>query len=298
MDIASMRKLFDESLNQGKNHPVAYRPVFARIAGSITAGVMLSQALYWTFRTGPDGWFYKKADEWELETALSRHEQQGARRFLRDRGLIEEKLKGVPPTLHFRVHLPAVLRGIELANKGQIGSRKQPTIRQRNIDKAEIQFSTGQQFNFAKKRKSYIEAEITQENTAENTNSTPEGAALKSWLSLKEHVLKDRLDPDEWKLWVRPAYLLKLMAGSTLLIALPPNQRIMEAARERLPLLRELAGYQGYHLTLTRYPDGYERERLKNEYPDFYAAMFGNRSGASRSEDDPRARVEQSSNDP
>jgi hypothetical protein len=282
MDIESMHKQYEKLLKEGNCYPVAYRPVLARLGGSVNAGVMLSQALYWTFRTGPDGWFYKKADDWELETGLSRHEQTGARRLLRENGLIEEKVKRAPPIVHFRVNLPKVLQGIKLATESRIASsRTKPFISQQILEKAEIQVDAPEQFNLPKKRKSYKGTEITtNENTAEITNSTPEVAALKTWLTLKEQTLKSHIDQKEWKLWARPAYLVKLLGGSTLLIALPPNGRIIEAATARLPLLRELARDNGYGLNLTRYPDEYERERLGKEHPGFYAAMFGNKSSA------------------
>jgi hypothetical protein len=112
MDIESMHRQYEKLLKEGNCYPVAYRPALARLAGSVNDGVMLSQALYWTFRTGPDGWFYKKPDDWELETGLSRHEQTGARRLLREKGLIEEKVRRAPPVVHFRVNLPKVLQGI------------------------------------------------------------------------------------------------------------------------------------------------------------------------------------------
>jgi hypothetical protein len=75
-----------------------------RIAGSVNAALMLSQALYWTPRTkDPDGWFYKSHVDWEAETGLTRREQDTARKELRGKGLVEERLKGVPATLYYRV---------------------------------------------------------------------------------------------------------------------------------------------------------------------------------------------------
>ena len=68
--------------------PVSFHPVLAKISGSVTAGLMLSQAVYWARvleRTKPeaDGWFYKTQAEWTEEICLSRWEQDGARRSLR-----------------------------------------------------------------------------------------------------------------------------------------------------------------------------------------------------------------------
>jgi len=85
--------------------PVAYHRAFAEIAGKASAGLMLSQAWYWTPRTdNEDGWFYKTRAEWTEETGMTRTEQETARRRLVDLGLMEEALKGMPGKMHFRVN--------------------------------------------------------------------------------------------------------------------------------------------------------------------------------------------------
>jgi hypothetical protein len=92
------------------DRPIAYHPVIAKAVKSVTAGVFLSQFLYWTPRTkDPDGWIYKtQADIYE-ETALTRREQETARRILMDKGVLEEKKKGVPCRLYFRVNMAALV---------------------------------------------------------------------------------------------------------------------------------------------------------------------------------------------
>lgn len=89
--------------------PIAYMPAYARLANSVTAGVFLSQAMYWTPRgSAPYGWFYKTAEEWTAETALSYKEQATARKKLREIGVLEEKRMGVPARLWYRVDLERV----------------------------------------------------------------------------------------------------------------------------------------------------------------------------------------------
>lgn len=84
--------------------PIAFHRCLVPIAGSVNGALMLSQALFWTPRTkDPDGWFYKSQKDWEDETALSRSEQEIARKLLRATGFWEERLRGVPATLYFRV---------------------------------------------------------------------------------------------------------------------------------------------------------------------------------------------------
>ena len=84
---------------------ISYHRCFAAISGSVTAGVLLSQCIFWANRTrDPDGWFYKTQDEWFEETYLSRKEQESARARLRRIGVLEEKRQGVPCQLFYRIN--------------------------------------------------------------------------------------------------------------------------------------------------------------------------------------------------
>jgi hypothetical protein len=86
--------------------PIAYHVVFAEVSGGVTSGVFLSQLFYWADRgKDPDGWIYKTQDEWQEETGLSRREQETARKRLKRRGILEEKLAGMPARLHYRINL-------------------------------------------------------------------------------------------------------------------------------------------------------------------------------------------------
>jgi len=87
------------------------------LTGSVTAAVLLSQAVYWSRRTGAgqDGWFWKTVDEWEEETGLSRYEQETARKIL---GRItpqfwEEAKRGIPRRLWFRLDLEQLEQCLE-----------------------------------------------------------------------------------------------------------------------------------------------------------------------------------------
>jgi hypothetical protein len=87
------------------DRPVAYHPDVARICGGVKAGVFLSQLLYWSDRgKRNDGYIWKTQEEWEQETALTRREQETARRELKQRGLIDEKLQGVPAKLYYKIN--------------------------------------------------------------------------------------------------------------------------------------------------------------------------------------------------
>ncbi|MFO0099636.1 MAG: hypothetical protein ACK52E_16450 [Aphanizomenon sp.] len=86
------------------SRPVAFHRIFASIGGGATEGLFLSQAYYWSQHTkDPEGWFYKTSDEWNEETALTRREQETARKSLRELGILREKRKGHPAKLFYQV---------------------------------------------------------------------------------------------------------------------------------------------------------------------------------------------------
>ncbi len=101
------------------SRPVAFHAILAKICGSATAGLMLSQAIYWSERTTePEGWFFKSQAEWEDEICLTRYEQETARKILRQKGFLEDVRRGNPARLFYRVNQDAVARAVaEYAEK-------------------------------------------------------------------------------------------------------------------------------------------------------------------------------------
>lgn len=96
MNIEEMMELLDR--------PIAFHRIFVTWTGSVKAALMLSQLFYWSKRTSnKDGWIYKTSRDWTEETGLTRREQEKARRILRNKNLIEEKIYGIPAMLHFRI---------------------------------------------------------------------------------------------------------------------------------------------------------------------------------------------------
>jgi len=103
------------------DRPIAYHAMLAKAVGSANAGIFLSQFLYWTPRAhDKQGWVYKTQDDIYEETALTRYEQESARKKLRlagmaspnispddktvpaeDKGVLLEKRAGVPSRLYF-----------------------------------------------------------------------------------------------------------------------------------------------------------------------------------------------------
>lgn len=96
--------------------PIHFHKVYADIAGGPVAGLFLSHAVH-ASRTSDegDGWFTKTRQEWQAETAISRREQEAARRRLVKAGILEEKLDGIPARLHFRIDEAAITAALHAA---------------------------------------------------------------------------------------------------------------------------------------------------------------------------------------
>ena len=147
--------------------PIAYRADFAKISGSVTAGVMLSQAYYWHDKSTKhdDGWFEKTGAEWHDETGLTDKQQQTARFILAKKGFMESERKGDRGRMCSRVNhanVYAALVALYSADRqnrdsGQIG--KMDKLHRQNG-----QSKIGKKANLSYNR-------LPTENTAENTAS-------------------------------------------------------------------------------------------------------------------------------
>lgn len=91
---------------------IAFRREYSAICDDdIKCGLFLSQADYWTnisIKMGRSGWFWKKHEDWYQEIGLSRSELEMVRKKLVDRGLLQEKRKGTPPVMNYRVDQAAL----------------------------------------------------------------------------------------------------------------------------------------------------------------------------------------------
>lgn len=157
------------------DRPIAFHRCYVTLSGSVNAGLLLSQAVYWSLRTtDPDGWFYKTREEWEAETGLTRTEQETARRLLRQIDVLEEKNAGLPKKLYFRINaaqLEELLLNLVKSTEGRIPASKRagkpPTSRR----------ASNQQVGVFPSVIPEITAEITQKNTTERPDGilpTPE----------------------------------------------------------------------------------------------------------------------------
>lgn len=94
-----------ELLLQVFDAPVSFHRCLIPLTGSVTAALLLSQALTTTLELAPeqDGWFLMSREAWTAHTGLSRWELETARRVLRAAGFLEERRAGLPARLYYRV---------------------------------------------------------------------------------------------------------------------------------------------------------------------------------------------------
>ncbi|PLS87436.1 MAG: hypothetical protein CYG60_01895 [Actinobacteria bacterium] len=97
----------------------------------LAAGVYVRQLVFWDGKgQDPDGWIYKKEDEMEAETGLRRRAQREARKILTACQVLEEKRKGVPCRLFYRVNLENLAEVLEAPgstlNQWKRGTKKDP----------------------------------------------------------------------------------------------------------------------------------------------------------------------------
>ena len=97
----------------GNENAVVVRPAFVKFTGSLEAGMLLSQLLYWRPRTGrSDDWFYKSDKELQEELCLSRRAVRNAKVVLRKLEIITTRTRranGAPVT-HYNINLDVLGR--------------------------------------------------------------------------------------------------------------------------------------------------------------------------------------------
>lgn len=127
------------------DRPVAYHPMLAKKLGGVESAVFASQLLYWTGKGKlPGGWIFKTQAEFEEETGLTRRNQETARRKLKEIGALEEDLRGVPATMHYRLNLDIMAeilsdtRQSSMAEPAKLDCTDQPNLIGRTSQTPEI----------------------------------------------------------------------------------------------------------------------------------------------------------------
>lgn len=97
-----------ELLENFQEKPVAYHRIYAKITGGITAGILLSQILYWDLIMKHKE-FFKTDKEFCDELSMGLYELKGAKKKLLDLDLITTNRKGVPAKTYYKVNLDQLI---------------------------------------------------------------------------------------------------------------------------------------------------------------------------------------------
>lgn len=82
---------------------IAYRPNLARLFGGVVAEIFFEQIFYWQDKASPVLGVYKTQEELEIETGLSRKEQETARKLLREKGVLIETHKRLEHRMYYKI---------------------------------------------------------------------------------------------------------------------------------------------------------------------------------------------------
>ena len=94
-------------LNQ---RPIAYYPVYVTVTGSLTAGVLLSQVMYW-YSVAKDE-FYKTDAEIMDETKLTAGELRTAKARLKQLNFVHIRVAGIPAKTYYDINIENLIGAI------------------------------------------------------------------------------------------------------------------------------------------------------------------------------------------
>jgi hypothetical protein len=90
-----------------RRNPVAYYPELAEAVGGVFPALLLQQIAHWQGYSD-DGWAFRSQEQLQNELAISPESQLKARNKLKELGILEEKIEGMPRRLYYRVDLDKV----------------------------------------------------------------------------------------------------------------------------------------------------------------------------------------------
>ena len=121
------KTLLRVALTHLSQRPVAYYPVYADLTGSVKAGVLLSQIMYWWSAMAGEK-FYKTDAELQTETRLSKSEMQQAKIALKSVEFLIITREGTPGRTHYDIDEDlffSVLGNVQSSKPGMCTPEKQ-----------------------------------------------------------------------------------------------------------------------------------------------------------------------------
>ena len=212
---------------------IAYYPQLSIYLGNPSAGILLSQLIYWHDKTENSLGVYKTSAEWNEETGLSYRHQATARTLLKKLGLITETEKRLEHKLYFKLNVKEFDQWFENCTNSKRNG-EQPMSNPRNADSEtpERRKRNSGEYESAVRGDTDAQSVIhkittenttdinTQENVPENSVDevlnlwVPDLHSLNSWLqrSGEQAMTKDQVD--QVLLEVNSHYSPRLKTGS------------------------------------------------------------------------------------
>lgn len=224
------------------DRPVAYKPMLAKALRSATAGIWLSQLMYWSDKGTRVGWIYKTREDWAEETGLSLREVDNARAVARAAGVVVERLTGVPARLHYQVQwerLQELLCSFPESEKpvsrktGNLSGGKQETGLP---EPGKLASRTTGILSPGIAETSESTAEITSQSTREKSAAQEEPRPSTRQLARLWDDAKALLEPTIGRaafVWLREATIGALQDGEIVIAVASPQAQEMATARLR-----------------------------------------------------------------
>ena len=105
-------------LEQFQELPIAYHRIYARITGSITAGLLLSQLLYWDLKMKHQE-FYKTDKDLCDELSIGLYELKGAKKKLLELDFVSIRRKDNPAKTYYKINANSIITRITSYGKNQ-----------------------------------------------------------------------------------------------------------------------------------------------------------------------------------
>ncbi len=285
------------------SRPIAYHRIFATIGGGAKAGLFLSQGFYWTniqdeSKPEADGWFWKTQADWQIETGLTRDEQETARAKLIKRRLMKEELRGLPAKLYFQFNKEAILFAVWAAINGDSAEMPQASLRE-----STKQGRAKTPNKIARKPRTLIRAQTTAETSSQTTADAPRRDDDDVEASLAEQLRATGLNLNDCKnfaanhadsarrhLEYLPFETIKRTPGAYLKRAIaedwPPPARYLEAQRAEEAKTQRAEEAKASAAEKKRQEEQRDQEQAENDQLD---AHFKSLSAQDRKEIDDMA---------
>lgn len=189
-----------EILKQFNQKPIAYYPIYRKLTGSTTAGLLLSQLMYWFAKKDK---FHKTDAEIMEETLLGKKELENAKKVIKKLPFIAVTREGVPAKTYYEIDWKKLEESLKnLAKSGETSSPeagKQDSTKGGNCAPRKGETNKGKSFDTETTTETTTEKEKTKaKKKAAEPENLPE--PLAEWVTYRKQIKKPLKPPSIDKL--------------------------------------------------------------------------------------------------